>query len=372
MSAAETAIPYEKQSDLQNNRTCGAACLSMVYRSFGKEVPQSEIWPAIAKVNRFGSVASTTHLMAQDALTRGFAAVAIQARYPLQVLRQCRESGVRAILNHRLEKDSSAGHYSVFVDIDDKSVTLHDPFFGPSQRFSHAELLNLWQPRLSNSEIIGNVLIGITSQPSPESECWLCHTPVPSGAECPNCKKIVSLRPAAVLGCTNNVCLTRLWNYLCCPFCDYTWAFSFAARQSGTFIPSVAPGMSSPGVSGPASAAPQAAPESQADPWKLDQLFVELDKFCNHVLTTPAAANTPDVKQQLDFIAASKEKLKLAQAEELAHQKTRFEQLAQIQEVAKRAKESHLKKLEELNKPSPPLDGDALGRALLKNLGLSK
>jgi hypothetical protein len=54
---------------------CGAASLSMVYRSFGKDVAQAQIWPAIGKQNRFGSFAATTHLMAQDALRRGFAAV---------------------------------------------------------------------------------------------------------------------------------------------------------------------------------------------------------------------------------------------------------------------------------------------------------
>ncbi len=147
MSAAPTAIPYERQTDPRDSRTCGAACLSMVYHSFGKEVPQSEIWPAIAKQNRFGSLASTTHLMALDALGRGFAAVAIQARHPLQALGLCREPGVRAILNHRLQPDSPAGHYSVLVDLDDKNVVLHDPFLGPSRRLSHAELLDLWQPR---------------------------------------------------------------------------------------------------------------------------------------------------------------------------------------------------------------------------------
>src|ERR1700722_14733148 len=101
MSASYSAIPFEKQSDPETTRMCGAACLSMVYRSFGKEVPQAEIWPAISKPNRFGGVSSITHLMAQDAINRGFSAVAIQARHPLQVLRLCRETGTRAILNHR-------------------------------------------------------------------------------------------------------------------------------------------------------------------------------------------------------------------------------------------------------------------------------
>ena len=51
MSAPSGMIPYEKQADPQTGRMCGAACLSMVYRSFGKEVPQAEIWQAIAKQN---------------------------------------------------------------------------------------------------------------------------------------------------------------------------------------------------------------------------------------------------------------------------------------------------------------------------------
>ena len=38
MSAAELTVPFEMQSDPQNSRSCGAASLSMVYRSFGKEI----------------------------------------------------------------------------------------------------------------------------------------------------------------------------------------------------------------------------------------------------------------------------------------------------------------------------------------------
>src|SRR6476646_9250891 len=108
MSTPETVIAYQAQSDKTARRSCGAACLSMAYHSFGKAVPQAEIWPLIAKPNRVGSIASTTHLMAQDALNRGFSAVAIQARHPLQALRLCRNLGIRAILNHRLRRDAPA------------------------------------------------------------------------------------------------------------------------------------------------------------------------------------------------------------------------------------------------------------------------
>jgi len=104
------AMPYGKQNESQANRTCSAACLHMVYRSLGKNIPQGEIWPAISKPGPLGSLASTTHLMAQDAVNSGLQAVVIQARHPLQTLRLCQEWGIRAILNHSPQKGSPAGH----------------------------------------------------------------------------------------------------------------------------------------------------------------------------------------------------------------------------------------------------------------------
>ncbi len=192
MSATAPAVPYEKQFDMQASRTCGAACLSMVYRSLGQEVPQRLIWPLIAKKNIYGSIASTTHLMAADAVTRGLSAVAIQARHPLQALRVCRDSGIRAILNHRLQPDSPAGHYTVFVDIDEVNVKLHDPYFGPSRRLTHDVFLDLWQPRLPNSEIVGNFLIGVAAESADAPACEVCHTALVKRVQCPRQERRLS------------------------------------------------------------------------------------------------------------------------------------------------------------------------------------
>jgi hypothetical protein len=366
MNAAEAAIPYEKQSDPQSNRTCGAACLSMVYRSFGQEVPQAKIWPAIAKENRFGSIASTTHLMAGDALNRGFSAIAIQAGQPLQTLRLCRESGIRAIINHRLNRNVPTGHFTVLVDIDDTSVVLHDPFFGPSRRLSHAELLELWQPRFPDSEIVGNMLIGIADKPPEVSACEFCRTPIPLNIECPNCKKPVGLQPGSFLGCMSNDCIARMWSYICCPSCDYTWTFGLQASPAGA---AASAGLSPADVSSPLSRDAQPAPSAKQAAMSFDRLFAELDKFCNHILSLPGSANHPEIRKQLDFIMASKEKLRVAQAESLVHLKVHQEQLAKLAAEAKQREEAHQKKMDELNRLSPPLDGNALGHALLKSLG---
>ena len=295
MSPAEAASPYERQSDPQSSRSCGAACLSMVYRSLGKPVAQDKIWPAISKPNQFGSLASTTHLMVRDALNQGFAAIAVQARHPLQVLRLCREFGIRGIVNHRLQRDVPTGHYSVLVDVDERTVLLHDPFTGPSRRLSHAELLELWQPQAGKSEILGNVLIGIATEPPPAAPCQFCHTPMLPKIECPRCKQTVGLEPGALLGCLNNTCIARMWNYAGCPSCDYMWSFSLQPQEEG--VPGSLTGAAASAAPSPA-AQPSPTPE---DPLDLNHVFGELDKFCAALLSIPAAQNHPDtIKILLD------------------------------------------------------------------------
>lgn len=397
------AIPYERQSSEPSTRTCGAACLSMIYRAFGKEVPQSLIWPRIAQQNLYGRIASTTCLMTGDAISRGFAAVAVQARDPLRVLQLCRTSGIHAILNHRLKPESGAGHYSVFLDIDDTHVTVHDPLFGPSRRLPHAELLDLWLPRVPNSEIVGNFLIGIVAEPTDVPACETCHTRLSASIRCPRCKNTVALRPAALLGCLNDSCSARMWNYVCCPTCDLTWSFTSSAQPSGapapvspvaspdatlSAAPPVAPSpITLPSVSAVGSAASAALPIPASSPslpspsaassdipslssaLDLPELFAELDKFSAFVLNIPAAANHPEIKKQLGLLAANKDQLTQAVAEQEAVHKARFAQVAAIEQQVQAAREAHQKKLEELKKPLAPLDGDALARALLKNLG---
>ena len=353
MSSTATVIPYEKQSEELTGRACGAACLSMAYRSFGKQVPQTEIWPVIAKANGFGQISSTTYLMAQDARKRGFSAVAIQARHPLQALRLSKEAGLRAILNHRVRRESAAGHYSVLVDIDEKEVVVHDPLFGAARRLSHAELMELWLPQVPNSEIAGGVLIAIGATGLPaQPACEFCRTPMLSSVDCPGCSKPVGLEPGAVLGCIKDGCIARMWNWICCPTCDYVFTLK-AGAAAGT------PVEAQPSVAGTGAAV------AAVD---IDKLFAEIDKFTSHILSIPAAANDPRVKQKLELVAASKEQFKTAHAEDFARRTAVFGQFAALEEKTKQQKDAQLKKIDDL-KNAPPLDGDALGDAMLKNLG---
>jgi hypothetical protein len=307
-------IPYEKQEDPRSNRMCGAACLSMVYRSLAErgggdpapkrgrdrrtdapfaprgkerragrrraeELGQTEIWKQISRPNASGTLSAATHLIVAHARSRRFAAVAVQARYPLVALLACRDNGIRAILNHRLHAGTAAGHYTVLLDVDAESVVVHDPYYGPRRRIPHAELLELWQPRFPGSEIAGNVLIGIGPRPSTLPLCPLCDTPIPEQVACPRCGKPVRLSPPELLGCVGPTeCLARLWNYLDCPSCDSMWSFAMTPE------------------------APEPAPDVEEGPWQLGPLFAELDRFRDRALSVPGVAARADVRQQLDFI----------------------------------------------------------------------
>jgi hypothetical protein len=104
----------------------------------------------------------------------------------------------------------------------------------------------------------------------------------------------------------------------------------------------------------------------------LNSVFAEMDKFCAHILGLPAVAAHADVKRNLDFIMASKEKLRIACDQELTRRATRQANLAAAQQTLQKQRDEALNKMEGADTPPAPVDGDALARALLKNLGLAK
>jgi hypothetical protein len=100
--------------------------------------------------------------------------------------------------------------------------------------------------------------------------------------------------------------------------------------------------------------------------------FAELDKFCNHIRELSGATDHPEIRKYLDLIESSKGKIVLANSESRVFASMAESQRKKMQESSQLKKEAHRKKIEILNTPPPPLDGDALGRALLENLGLNK
>ena len=354
MGTTAPAIPFERLAVPEADLDGGAACLSMVYRSLGKKVTQAEIGPAIVLQNRFGRMTSATHLMTKNALSQGFAAVTFQASHPLQALQLCCESGARAILNHRPAADSPHGQYTVLVDVDVRDVVVHDPFYGPSRHVPHDEFFELWHPRFPHSEIAGYLLTAIAVKPPVPTPCWLCGTPMPPDVACPGCAELVGLHLSGVLGCINQYCIARTWNYICCPACGYSFTLGPEGSQAQ-------PKHSAAG------AQPVASP--QATPLDLGRLFAVVDKFTDMIIDVPGAAAHPEIKKHLGVLASSRQTIEEAVAQSMVHREAHQQTLAEFAQTAQQAAEAHRKKMEELSQQSGPLDPAALGRALLKNLG---
>jgi hypothetical protein len=340
------SIPYEKQADPQNSRLCGAASLSMVYRSLGKTVSQGEIWPKIARFNNFGHIAGITYLLAQDALLRGFAAVAVQTHQPLRALRCCQDHGIRAVLNHRLSDDVPTGHFSVLVGLEEEHVILHDPHFGPSRRVRQADLLGLWRPRYLQSEILGNVLIGIAPLRSDAVACRLCQAPLPASIPCPQCAREIPLQPAVLVGCMRAACPGRLWERICCPYCGQVWTDKVE-----------------PAAQARATAAADGMPS-------FEPAFAALDAFTGYIKSVKGVGDHPEVKKLLEQLESGKAEMKIEREKAIHQQREQEAELAKLQQKAQAHEEAIAKVKEEMKKKAPTPNANELGRNLIKEMGL--
>jgi hypothetical protein len=358
MSSAQPGIAND--ATLAGSRYCGASCLNAVYASLGIQSTPDQIWRAIAKPNRFGSVASTTHLMAKDALDRGLQAMVVQVRDPIIVLKACVEAKINAIVNHRLSADSSIGHYSILQAINDHHVTLIDPYYERSRQLTHAEFLDLWQAHSEESEIAGYVLIAIAKDATPKEACDVCRTPFVPGVQCPACSQPIPMPFPNLLGCLSDRCLARLWSSICCPTCDSMLQLSSAGEAATTGVPP---------LSFTAQPVPL-PPPTPGDPWNLAAAFAAIDSFMGEILAIPGMAENTDIKQQSAMIEEQKIELRKLQTQFIGESKAHEENLKKMVADAEDQNQAHLKRLEELSKPGAPLDPEELGRALLENLGL--
>ncbi len=339
MDGFGTGLPFEAQIE---PRGCGAASLAMIYRALGKPVPQSEIWPRIARRNARGSVASTTCLIAADAIARGFSAVAVQARDRLGTLSACEATGIHAILHIRSARNEADGHYTVLNGLDSTNVRIHDPSNGPERILPHAVLLSLWDAPANTVEVTGSMLIAIgTPQDESTAACASCRTPIPAHIACPRCHHQVMLRPHAALGCFGATCRARLWARLCCPSCDLLWDAHGDISD------------------GPAKPAIDTA-----------KMFAALDAFATATLAIPGAAAHPDIARLMGELGGMRDKITTALANDAAARV----RLAKERQAATMHIEAMVAELRARKPPPPPapttltLDPAALGVALLARL----
>jgi hypothetical protein len=326
-------IPFETQ---ELPRSCGAACLAMVYRWLGRPATQLDIWPRIARGNAFGSFASITHLMAQDALHRGFSAAVVQARNNLAYLRACSSRGLPAILSVRAVPEKPDGHFVVFLGERDECFLVHDPMAGPEREIGEQELLALWETPPQPNEVTGGVLIAIGGPENGDAVCGVCHAPVPAVLSCPRCTASVGLRPLAAIGCIAANCKARLAARLCCPECDLLWEPWDAA---------LAPAVN------------------------LGKLYAVLDKFV--VATSGAAAGDADLTRLITQLGGIRSKLSEAVDTDMAARAKLYAQReAARAQIAADIAALRAQSPKPIASGSIKLDAVALGQALLDRLAV--
>ena len=217
MNDSLCAVPYEKQV---NKWSCGAAALGMVYRTYGIECSQEQIWKAISRMHGWGRWCARNQALATDALQRGLHALVIQVRDPWPVLERCMQHSVRVIVNHQYQPNVGSGHYSVLTGLSDDEVVLHDPDVGPNRTLTREEFLQLWNPTSPNPRFVSRVLIAIADAACEREPCPSCAKTAAVSLPCPWCPWGIPTQPLIALGCVTDRCPMRWWNRIYCPFCD--------------------------------------------------------------------------------------------------------------------------------------------------------
>ena len=196
----------------------------MVYRSLGFPCEQRSIWQRIAEEVRAGVHATRTHRLARDACQQGFEAAILQTDQPAELLKHLVEAKVRVILNHRLDRHSPCGHYSVLLRFDGRIIELHDPERGPGRALPWSEFAEYWGPIEGPSETVGNVLVAIAPRSAEVRPCATCGRAGPAEWLCPRCGQSSPVGAVAWLGCSKSVSGDPLWRRRFCPHCDWAAA----------------------------------------------------------------------------------------------------------------------------------------------------
>lgn len=210
-------FPHEFQ---EHAGGCGAAAFSMVYKALGHPVPQRDIFKAVSFQDvSTGGLACLVRLLYLDALARGFHVLHVRAINPIEMLRNCYEHYIKAITHERAAPNSTVGHCSVLIGIDDDCVYQHCSALGPRQLFGYNEILERMAP-IGVSDIgLGNYITLISNPLTEKHKCKECDTVIPEFMLCPNCGKQIRLSPSEPLGCIDPECFGHKWIDIDCPFC---------------------------------------------------------------------------------------------------------------------------------------------------------
>lgn len=120
----ERDIPFVKQS---KPNSCGAACLTMIYKHYGLPVGEKQVFRDIVGQDARGGQNCRTYLMCQDAINRGFIATAFFANNCRDTIKTCRNNNIELLVMFHQPSHSLYAHFCVVNKVLPGTVLLKDP-----------------------------------------------------------------------------------------------------------------------------------------------------------------------------------------------------------------------------------------------------
>jgi len=197
----ETSLPFVRQT---HPSSCGAACLTMIYQHFGLDLNEECVFQDVIGIDVRGGQNCRTYLMCQDAINKGYAAIAFRADDVRNTIKACRENDIELIVLFHASPGSLAAHFCVINNVLPGGVYLKDPKLDETREKSlkFRELDNLMQAtHLPGDDICGNnTMIAISKN------AWS------SGIQCknPKCRHFIPMIPE----------IEDHIQHVICPYCD--------------------------------------------------------------------------------------------------------------------------------------------------------
>jgi hypothetical protein len=182
-----------------NSNYCGVACLQMVENYyFGRSNSLNNIWKEISNTSSMGRIVGRTYLMGKYAKNRNLSSSIVRFSDLSKVLYYCEAFQIPAIMNVRLSRDSSLGHYIVFAGYDPETglVRVKDPNDVNTVAYNYRDLAYLFTKLRDSDEIGGNIII----LPSDRMI-------IKKDVRCPNCNYINSVDELITDAITGLICM---------------------------------------------------------------------------------------------------------------------------------------------------------------------
>lgn len=127
-------VPYRQQ---EKDWWCGPASLQMVAAYYGKTISQQQVAP----------IDDDVPTMNADLARKGEEIgleVEAKKNATLEDIAAFISQNIPVIVNF-IEATEDEGHFAVVVDIDENTITFHDPWHGEAQTMSRADFASRWR-----------------------------------------------------------------------------------------------------------------------------------------------------------------------------------------------------------------------------------